>query len=470
MDIDFDGDLRVFRDVHWSPRSSFEGTHIFGATGSGKTSGSGRALALALLRAGYGGLVLTYKPGEAATWRRYLEETGRAAHFLRVAPDTSERFNFLRYETSRETRGAGIAKNVAQRFLEAIDEQGARSQDPYWDLALSSLLVNAMDTVLLARVAPTVDNVHSVILSAPTATKHKAATYESSACVALLLQASKRADLSDADRVRLDRTVTYWSQEFATLPDKQRTSVVGCFTARATDLLRPPLSSLFGDHGEGVRDTFAPEQSHKGKVIVLDFPIVDFGETGRFAQRLYKTSWQHAALQRAQNANTLPLFLWVDEAHHFVTTADALFQSACRESRVASLYLAQNLANYYAFFAARDPKQATDGFLGSLLTQVFHQNDDTTTNEWAEKRLGGKWVDIERSSEQSSSPVPGAKNYFDTVPGTRGKSIGPEWRPDVPASTFKDLAPGGPPNHSAEAIVKVRGFPPFHQSFPTPRA
>lgn len=54
-----------------------EGVQIFGATGSGKTSGSGRQLALAYLRAGMGGLALTAKPDERAVWERYCRETGR---------------------------------------------------------------------------------------------------------------------------------------------------------------------------------------------------------------------------------------------------------------------------------------------------------------------------------------------------------------------------------------------------------
>ena len=49
--VDFGGDL-------WRVKDACEGTVIFGGTGSGKTSGSGRALATAFLAAGFGGLVL----------------------------------------------------------------------------------------------------------------------------------------------------------------------------------------------------------------------------------------------------------------------------------------------------------------------------------------------------------------------------------------------------------------------------
>ena len=55
------------RDV-WSIRDAFEGVQIFGAVGSGKTSGSGETIARAFLAAGFGGLVLTAKPDERELW------------------------------------------------------------------------------------------------------------------------------------------------------------------------------------------------------------------------------------------------------------------------------------------------------------------------------------------------------------------------------------------------------------------
>ena len=54
------------------------GVLITGQTGKGKTSGPGRLLAKAYLRAGFGGLVLCAKIDEADLWRNYLRETGRA--------------------------------------------------------------------------------------------------------------------------------------------------------------------------------------------------------------------------------------------------------------------------------------------------------------------------------------------------------------------------------------------------------
>ena len=63
--------------VPWTFGHSFEGLFVSGATGSGKTSGTGRATARAMLRAGYGGLVLCAKAGPVGTLRPGGRQRGR---------------------------------------------------------------------------------------------------------------------------------------------------------------------------------------------------------------------------------------------------------------------------------------------------------------------------------------------------------------------------------------------------------
>ena len=79
----------------WCLRDAFEGSVIFGGIGSGKTSGSGRNLAHAMLRGGFGGLVLCAKPDERARWERYCADTGRAASLVVFDGSGRRKFNFL---------------------------------------------------------------------------------------------------------------------------------------------------------------------------------------------------------------------------------------------------------------------------------------------------------------------------------------------------------------------------------------
>jgi hypothetical protein len=121
-------------------RDACEGVQIFGGIGSGKTSGSGAALARSFLRAGFGGLVLCAKKDEMDTWLEYARQTGREKSILIF--DTSGKFTFpfLQYEIEREGEGAGYTENLVRLFTtvyEAISRgDSGGGSDPYWTRAM----------------------------------------------------------------------------------------------------------------------------------------------------------------------------------------------------------------------------------------------------------------------------------------------------------------------------------------------
>src|SRR5258708_364098 len=92
------------------------GVLITGQTGKGKTSGPGRLLAKAYLRAGFGGLVLCAKIDEADLWRNYLRETGREADGIFFGENAEHSFNFLSYESA--VSGADLEENIVNLMIE----------------------------------------------------------------------------------------------------------------------------------------------------------------------------------------------------------------------------------------------------------------------------------------------------------------------------------------------------------------
>ena len=91
----------------WTIRDACAGTLIFGDTGSGKTSGSGQTITMAMLEAGFGGLVLTAKSSETDRSRKYMDRCGRTEDLVVFSPEGPHRFNFMEYERRRMTRGGG---------------------------------------------------------------------------------------------------------------------------------------------------------------------------------------------------------------------------------------------------------------------------------------------------------------------------------------------------------------------------
>ncbi|TVS01939.1 MAG: hypothetical protein EA423_09570, partial [Phycisphaerales bacterium] len=162
--------MRVSPRDELTLQDAFEGIHIFGGLGSGKTSGSGQSLAHAYLRWGFGGLVLTAKADEVDLWLRYARETGRAGSVLLFGPDTGHCFNFVRYEMQRPGTGSGIASNLVHLFEQVLEVQNPGKVvggDPYWRQARAQLMRNAIELVYLARGEVDFDDVAAVIRTAP---------------------------------------------------------------------------------------------------------------------------------------------------------------------------------------------------------------------------------------------------------------------------------------------------------------
>jgi len=144
--------LKLSEKDIWTVADAYEGTIVFGGNGAGKTSGSGKDIAKAFLKQGFGGLVLTVKIDEATRWCNYVHECGRAADLITVEPGRPAALNFLEYEAARPGLGAGLTYELVRILQIAMDggRERGQSENPYWDDAVAQLLTNAIDLVLMA--------------------------------------------------------------------------------------------------------------------------------------------------------------------------------------------------------------------------------------------------------------------------------------------------------------------------------
>lgn len=380
---------------YWCLKDAFEGVQIFGATGSGKSSGSGQAIARAFVESNLGGLVLTAKTDEVLAWKHYARAAGRESELLIVEPGAPHRFNFLRYELKRPGTGAGHTENLVNLFcsvLEAAERKQGQGggQDAYWQRTLKQLLRNAIDLAVFALDDIDLPSLYRIITSAPRSIEEaeNADWQKKSACFALLEVAAGRAKGRASD---LELTRDFWLREFPSLAPETRSVIVSTFTSMADCFLRGLLRDLFCTDLN-----FTPEDTFAGKIIVLNLPVKEFNELGQFAQVLFKFIWQRAVERRisagtsreAAQAAVRPVFLWADESQFFVNSYDALFQSTARSSRACTVYLTQNLPSYFSAFGGHNARSDAESFLGNLQTKIFHANGDPTTNNWAAESIG----------------------------------------------------------------------------------
>ncbi|MEX2206685.1 MAG: hypothetical protein WEF50_10705 [Myxococcota bacterium] len=429
----------------WTLRAACEGVQIFGATGSGKTSGSGLAIARTFLEQGFGGLVLTAKPEDSDLWLTYCAQTGRSRDLLILAPDAPYRFNFITYEHQRADAGGGLTENLVNLFtraIEAVTNHAQASGDSYWIEAPRQLLRNAIDTLSLSGSPVTLPNIKRLIDEAPRSSEdaRSPAWQETSLfadCFAKLAR-TQAAGSSVASPPELELAIRYWTTEFPGLSDKTRASIISSFTAMADPLLRGVLHTLFC-----TETNFRPEDSFNGRIILLDLPLKQFGVAGRAAQILFKSLWQDAAERRPRREDTRPVFLWADEAQYFLTSTDPLFQQTARSARVCTVYLTQNLSNYYLALGRADAKHYVESLLGNLTTKIFHANDHIETNRFAAELIARNWA-MRRSMTVSENANSSA-------------SLSPALDYQLLPSAFQSLRRGGPSDDYQVDAILFRG-------------
>ncbi len=195
------GKNRHLPENRWSLDHAFQGVQVFGGTGSGKSTGSGQAIARAFLDANLGGLVLTAKADEAGVWRQYAKDANRERDLIVVEEGAGYRFNFLRYELKRPGVGAGHTENLVNLFcsvLEASERRNGQSgsSDSYWQRTLKQLLRNAIDLAVLAIDDLDLPSLYRIVTSAPVsrADVTDEEWRKESACFALLEVAAGKAE------------------------------------------------------------------------------------------------------------------------------------------------------------------------------------------------------------------------------------------------------------------------------------
>jgi hypothetical protein len=438
------------------------GIIIFGATGSGKTSGPGKWLALRYLAgghggaAGLGGLVLCAKPEERALWERLAKEAGRERDLIIVDDTGKHRFNFLQWEAERKSAGGGLSINVVAMLDEiastVISSAGSASEGGAGDAkffadSLHYLLINLVDICMLAGEPVSIITMRRLLNSAPLsiAQRESEKWQSKSFCYATLEKAGERLPKDDADSAAVyEECVQYFLSDFCSLSDRTRSVIIQCFGMLARPFLTPPLRRLFSTD-----TTFTPEMAlQDGKIIIMDLPMQSHKLAGRMAQLAVKYAFQTALLRRGPGNNN-PAFLWADEAQLFATKYDAEYQATARSAGGCTVYLTQNREGLRNVLGSDD---AVDSLLGNLQVKLFCQNGSVDTNTWASRLLGERYVSIASQSVNNNLAADTNENRL-----TGGMSRSEQKRHYVEETEFAQLLKGGPVNNNLVTAIMYKG-------------
>ena len=420
----------------WTIRHAVEGVQIFGGIGSGKTSGSGRFIALKYLSAGFGGLVLTVKPDEKELWQEYGRLTGREKDLIIVEPGGDHVFNFLQYESEQAEGGNAITDNLVQLLktvMKASEEKSSgKSDDAFWESALDMLVFSVIDLCKIAFGEVGIQKMYDLVQSLPK--EGKGIEYDSvlyQACMAAkenvdkqiiswqnrqsvetLIQALAYPDDDSLLRAEIPdyRMLKFINQfigeTYGNLTDKTRSIIDFSFSGFLFRLLREPIYTLFC----GGRSTFKPEDCLTGKIILLNLPVKIYHKVGRDMQIMFKYIWQRAMEKRPVIQDSKAVFLWADEAQNFLHEHDTDYQATARSSRIATVYISQNLPNYLANMGTNKFQYKVQSFLGTLATKIFHANADIQTNQYSSDLIGDGYFEETSNSTTISEQFSGTKS------------------------------------------------------------
>ncbi len=438
--------LQLTEQDSWTWRDAVGHTVVLGSPGSGKSSGPGRSLIRSFLESGSGGMVYSAKPGEARKWLGYCQQAGRQADVVRFSPENPQlRFNPFDYEMRRSGRGAGYTQNITALFtylLELVDGGGnaGSGQDKFWTRAVTELLSWTTDLLVAARERVSLPAINAVIQSCPRRDGeidefHTEAWRVSSYCFQCLVRAASR-ETPVAQQQDLEVAARYLFEEFPSLGERTRSSILATFKGMALPLLRSPMREIFGtDTTLRLDDSF-----ERGTIFIIDYPLREFGEVGKLVGGMMKYFYMSAVERRSVEAGSAPCFLFIDEFQDFLSPNDAKFLATARESRCACVLLTQNISNLYAGLHAANAKHVVDSLLGNCTTKVFCANADAVTNKWAADLLAQTWQAKASASTNTGQQI------------SQGTSIGQQLAYQVLPSEFSTLHKGGPPEWTVETI------------------
>ncbi len=383
-------------------------------------------------------------------WAEYLEKENHLGELEDFKNKNSwEKGNLLRFNPLQYARGQGADTFTLTNLVMSLYAMGknfssdgsSSGGERYWDDQLQLYISRSIELLRLAGKTISLTNMREIMTSAPSAEdakeyqsfstileedvnefeegdKDKIEQYnqaekglgrmiKNSYCLTCVLDAGGKDDMSEDDQYIFNLVESYFLKEFATLSEKTRSIVETSFYGMIEPFMGGILRRYFMD--ETVSDAIKPEQSMDGKIIIINFPVKEHLISGMYAQAVYKKLWQEAVERRpvAKDGTTRPVFLWVDEAQYFLGKDDAKFQTTARSSMACTVFITQNISNYYAAIGGKYPKETTNSLLGVLGTKIFHANNDYVTNEWAANTIG-KDFRLQQSISSSMAQMSGS--------------------------------------------------------------
>ena len=283
--------------------SLFAGGILFiGQTGSGKSSAM-RPLIRELLPF-VACIYACVKADEIAAAAQRFAQAGRTPHFL-----SKIKCNVLAYLLAAP---GGSPMEVARYFdrLNQIlnaSKGGGDGDSSFWDNLFNRTMIFAITIVAYGKrdlsdtskliTTATLNDIQEFVAQAPNSVSfYQAENYEQTEIGKLLRQASSNAKSNDERRM-VSQAIAFWVKEWTALSEKAVSAASTQISGILSPLLMPPFFDVFSSE----ESNFTPDDIvYGGKSLILDWPVLVWGDSGKLAQNLCLQMTRACLLRRGQ--------------------------------------------------------------------------------------------------------------------------------------------------------------------------
>ena len=456
----------------------FHGFGCFGNAGSGKSSGVLAHLLRAILTNKHrpGGLFICVKKDDRLRIEKAIREAERAEDMVIISAENPYKVNAIEYELFRNGRERVEYNQALDLIMEffVLGENyqaggGGGNEERYWDKQLRLCLLRLMMLLVLSEMPVTIQNMRKILVDSfdeddlqryaqiwstigngnedqqEEAIEKYEAWCNSNFFLQCFEKADARQDLLPSEKEIMTLVRDYFLKSWCKISEKTRAIIESSVFGLCEPFMTGILKTHFSDE---MSKAVKPENCYKkGRLIIVDVPIKEYGISAIYAGGMVKKLFQLCVERRVieEEINPRPCFLYMDEYHLTCSpTSDDRFQSSCRSTMTAAIYCTQSLNNIKVSMGKDSADSKTKSLLTNWGTQAFCGNFCRDTNVHASNLIGKKFINTNSSS-------------FDT--NNRGsQSTNEQLHYIVPPEHFTTLSCGGEDHgYLVESILVCRG-------------
>lgn len=456
--------LALGKDDAITLRDLLQNVLAVGRTGSGKTSSIVPLILGALLKPAAkngpqaGGYFFCVKNDDAETYRRIVQQSGRADDLVEISLESGDCFNPFIYEMEATgDNGPNSCVELFDLLTRIVDQGKGDGGERYWRFATKTLLRNALLSLMLAGIPVTLLNLIQLVTSIPDLANGEldegSPFREVSFCVHVSDLIETRyinGELNEVESEIYADLGRYWYVEVARQDFRHKGGYISGFTALAASFTCGGFRELFNGEENSIDLSEAYE---KGKIFIFNIPVQQHQEIARMAMGILRRCSMREIERRIipDIEAARPVVFCCDEYAQLADGEyDQLFTSASRAKKCVTFNLCQSVDQIYDVMRSKERAHA---LLANLKLKFFLANDGETA-EYASKLIGKRWSMLGNSGTQ----LGGAGQGF-------GGGQEAQVEHKIPADFF-GLRSGGPDNDMTVDAVLFNGGEAFSTGSP----